>query len=72
MINITTSNLKIQYFKDSRKKTYSQAWKKCATNKTHTKQLLEELFYKSRWKTQTLSREKINFQSKTKQKNYKD
>jgi len=51
---------------DSRKKTYSQAWKKCATNKTHTKQLLEELFYKSRRKTQTLSREKINFQSKTK------
>ena len=25
IINITTSNLKIQYFKDSRKKTYSQA-----------------------------------------------
>lgn len=72
MINITISNLKFQYCKNSRKKTYSQAWKKCATNKSHTKQLLEELFCKSRWKTQTLSREKINFQSKTKQKNYKD
>lgn len=67
MINITTSNLKIQYFKNSGKKTYSQAWKKCATNKTHTKQLLESSSINQDEKHKHYPR-KINFQSKTKQK----